>query len=165
MQTTSLMAVLLLAMAPVCQQAEPAQERPRDAGQQDPRDALKQRMAGRYPALERLRDAGKVGETFGGFAEAVKPEFAQEKVDPKDAKSETVGQVVAAENADRRQLYDLLAKELKLSAEQVGRQNAIRLLEKARPDHWFKLQDGRWVQRKLVNKDAKIIEDAPARGR
>ena len=134
-------------------QSRPAGSRPVDPKARAARDAIKQRMQARYEQLERLRDAGKVGENSQGLAEVVKPEFADESVDPRDRNRETIRALVSVENDDRRDLYDLLAKHLHVTAAEVGRQNAVRLLEKADPDHWLKLESGRWVQRKDVRKD------------
>lgn len=116
---------------------------------QDARTELKERMKARYPVLELLRDAGKVGETGDGEVKTVKGVAAGEKVDPKDPGKGTVGEAVAAENKDRRALYALLAKELKLTAAEVARQNGLRNLDKAKPEHWIEVK-GEWVQRKSI---------------
>ena len=118
-------------------------------------------MKARYTALETLRDAGKVGESFAGLAEVVKASDAQDKVAPKDPKSLSLGDLVSAENKDRQRLYDLLAKDLKLTAEEVGKQNGIRILQQADDDHWFKAADGRWVQCKNVSKEEKKPPSEP----
>ncbi|MBL8897046.1 MAG: DUF1318 domain-containing protein [Planctomycetes bacterium] len=125
---------------------------PATSAAQDPpnRDALQERMKGRYAALHSLRDTGKVGETYDGLGAAVKPEFEKEKVDPKVADSPTIGDLLRAENADRRALYALLATELKISVEEVGKQNGLRNLKKAAPTHWFRPQTNVWAQRKDI---------------
>jgi len=123
---------------------------PQDSKQ---REELQQRMKGRYASLDRLRDSGKVGETFQGLAAAVKPEHEKEKVDPNDAKSQTIGDLVRAENDDRRALYRLLAAELKTTAEEIGKQNGIRNLKKAKPTHWFQLKSSLWAQRKDIKEE------------
>jgi uncharacterized protein YdbL (DUF1318 family) len=138
-----MVAALLAAVfaAPVAAQDPPA---PRD-----PRAELKDRMKNRYPLLEQLRDTGKAGETRTGEVKLVKASYAGDKADPKDAAKGTVGEVVDAENKDRQALYALLAKELKLTPAEVGQQNGLRNLEKAKPDHWIEV-NGQWVQRKSV---------------
>jgi len=133
----------------------PRQERaqepaPKPDPQQQELARLKERMRARYADLERMRDAGKVGETWDGKVAVVKATYESEKVDPKDAQSQTVGQLVAAENGDRDRLYAILAKELKTTAAEVAEQNGLRNLAKAGPDHWLRLKDGRWVQRKDI---------------
>ncbi len=147
--------VVATLLAAFCIALAPAQDPGRtEPPRQDPRAALKQSMKERYPLLEALRDAGKVGETRGGDAKLVDAKYGGDKVDPKDAAKGTVADVVAAENKDRRALYELLSKELKVSAAEVGRQNGLRNLEKAQPDHWIEIK-GKWVQRKSV----KTVDD------
>lgn len=116
---------------------------------QDQKSELKDRMKVRYPLLERLRDAGKVGETRGGEVKTVKGTDAGEKVDPADPAKGTVGEIVDAENKDRHALYAVLAGELKLTAAEVAQQNGLRNLNKAKPDHWIEVK-GQWVQRKSI---------------
>ena len=127
--------------SPIAAQDPPA---PRDV-----RGELKDRMKARYPLLEQLRDAGKIGETRDGEAKLVKATYAGEQVDPKDATKGTLGELVQAENKDRLALYAVLGKELKLTAAEVAQQNGLRNLDKAKPDHWVELK-GQWVQRKSI---------------
>ena len=77
----------------------------------------------------------------------------KEKVDPSDAKSQTIGELLRAENDDRRALYKLLSKELKIGADEVGKQNGIRNLKKAEPNHWFQLKSSVWAQRKDIKEE------------
>lgn len=127
-----------------------AQEPPKPApAPQDPRVELKQRMGARYPMLEQLRDAGKIGETQLGEVKLVKASHGSEQVDAKDASKGTVTELVDAENKDRRAVYALIAKQEKTTPAEVAKQNAMRNLEKAKPDHWIEVK-GQWVQRKSV---------------
>jgi uncharacterized protein len=134
------------ALASVCAQDPPPTPAP---APRDVRSELKERMKARYPLLEQLRDAGKVGETREGEAKLVKVSFGTDKADAKDPTKGTVAEVVDAENKDRRQLYEVLAKELKLTPAEVGKQNGLRNLDKAKPEHWIEVK-GQWVQRKTV---------------
>lgn len=118
----------------------------------DARTELKDRMKVRYPSLQRLRDAGKIGESRDGDVKVTKPGNAAEAVDPLSP-ALTIGDLIAAENKDRHSLYDILAKELKLTAAEVARQNGLRNLEKASPLHWIEV-GGQWVQRQSI----KIID-------
>ena len=138
---------LLLGVAMTQEPPKPSPTPP--AKQQDPRAELKDRMAARYPLVSALRDAGKLGETPSGEVKLVKAEFGTEKADPKDATKGSVAEVVAAENKDRQSLYAMVAKEMKLTPAEVGKQNGARNFEKASPDHWIEV-DGKWVQRKTV---------------
>lgn len=133
------------------------------AAKQDPEAALKETMKARYPLLESLRDAGKVGESPDGMAKLVKASFGTEQADAKDASKGTVASVVDAENKDRKALYELFSKKLKLSPAEVGKQNGLRNFEKAKPDHWVEVK-GEWVQRKVAHIEKKEKTDKPPAG-
>jgi uncharacterized protein YdbL (DUF1318 family) len=121
----------------------------------DPRAELKERMKERYALLDQLRDAGKLGETIAGEVRLVKQSYESDKADPKDPTKGTVGELATAENTDRIALYELLAKELKVTAQEVAKQNGLRNLDKAKPDHWIQVKS-EWVQRKTIKT---IVED------
>ena len=144
-------AAVLLAPAGAGQETRKSQERtPASRPANPPRSELKERMKQRDADIDRLRNAEKIGETSTGLVEVVKPAYAQEKVAPADPKSATIAELVDAENKDRRELFELLAKQEKLTAAEIGKQNGIRHLERASDDHWLKLEDGRWVQKKTI---------------
>lgn len=111
----------------------------------DGKDEITARAKERFPKIASLKDAGRVGETSRGFLEAVKPA---------DAKSEEVGPLVDAENADRRKLYAILARELsqkegrEVSPDAVGELNARRIFRDAKPTDYFKSNGGEWFQKK-----------------
>lgn len=135
-----------------------AQEPPKPLPQQDARAELKQRIAARHPALERLRDASKVGETEDGQVKLVKAAYGPEKADPSDAAKGTIAEIVDAENKDRRAVYELVAKEAKTGVAEVAKQNGMSNIKKARPDHWVEVK-GQWVQRKTVRAEEKEKTD------
>jgi len=120
----------------------------------DERDELKERFKKRLVDLVKLQDAGKVGETSVGTVEAVKPQYLDDKVDPSDSDSPTITRFLQAENKDRLRLYQLLAEDLKTEPEKVARRDAQRRFEKAKPDHYLKLDSGKWVQKKDLEKDS-----------
>jgi uncharacterized protein YdbL (DUF1318 family) len=136
--------VALCAAPAFAQEKQPPQQQP------DVRAQLKERMKQRAPLLDRLRVEQKVGETFEGLVEPVKASYGGEKADPRDPKSQTISEVVDAENRDRRALFEIIAKETNVAPAEVGKQNGIRNLERASAQQWFKLQDGKWVQKKDV---------------
>lgn len=105
----------------------------------DEKDELKQRFQERYPKLQELKRQGKVGETFLGYIDAVKPEFARE---------DEVKRIIGAENNDRRRLYEIIAKEQDTTADHVGRRNAQRNFSRAGSNEWLRTEDNRWVQKK-----------------
>jgi uncharacterized protein YdbL (DUF1318 family) len=155
--TTKMITLALASMALLLAAPAPAQEGEKKPPQ-DPRIELKERMKQRYPELERLRDAEKAGETYFGLIEVVNASQAKEKVDPADPKSTTIAALLEAENKDRMALFELLAADLKLTAGEIGKQNGVRRLEKAKDNHWFKLDDGRWVQKKAIRPEKKKTE-------
>ena len=87
-------------------------------------EALRAKFKARYPKLVELQRAGKLGETSKGFVEAVRPEYLREPV-VKTTRDE--------ENADRKKLYAILAKQEGAEPGQVAERNARRNFEKARP--------------------------------
>lgn len=110
-----------------------------DAAAQDAKDQIRERMRSRYPALVKAKTAGAIGETALGFVEIVSP---------KDAADETLKKLAEAENADRKQLYEIIAADTKTTAEAVGKHNALRLFEKAAENELFKGEDGKWRAKK-----------------
>lgn len=99
-------------------------------------DELQGRFKERYPQVQALKSAGKVGETSAGFLEAVKSQFTNE-----------VSAIVNAENTDRRELYAQLAKQTNTTADAVASRNAARNFEKAKTGEWLKHADGQWRQK------------------
>ena len=109
--------------------AAPASAAPRE-------DELKQRFKDRYPQLQALKSAGTVGETYLGYVE-----FVEKKSDEK------ASALLAEENNDRRELYDLIAKKEGVSAEKVAERNAKRVFEKAKAGEYLKGADGTWKKK------------------
>lgn len=98
---------------------------------------LKQRFQQRYPHLVKAKAAGTIGETSKGYVEAVKGSV------PGD-----VAKLMADENADRRKLYEILAKKEGTTPEHIAERNAIRNFERARSGEYLKGRDGQWHQKK-----------------
>jgi uncharacterized protein YdbL (DUF1318 family) len=119
------------------------------------REELQKRFKERFPTLVKLKNAEKVGENWEGYAEVVKASYADEKLNPKDDKSETIREFLALENKDRTLLYEALAKDKPVKPAEVGQTNAKRNFEKAAPDDYLKTKDGKWVKRK----DAKLEKE------
>src|SRR4051812_19527369 len=59
---------------------------------------LKERFAQRYPRLKEFKRQGVIGETFEGYVDFVK------------AKKGEAAAIVEQENADRKELYELIAE-------------------------------------------------------
>ncbi len=95
---------------------------------------LRRRFQERYPALLEIKRAGKAGETYLGYVE-VRTEVTKDQ-------QTLIGQ----ENADRRTLYEELARQEKTTPEVVAERNAKRNFERAASGEWLKHVDG-WKQK------------------
>jgi uncharacterized protein len=99
---------------------------------------LQTRFEKRYPQLLQFKTAGKIGETMQGFVEFVDPKFRSEQ---------PVAKLVEEENADRRELYKLIAEEEKTTPDLVAERTAKRNYEKARAGEYLKSADGSWKKK------------------
>lgn len=97
---------------------------------------LKESFKARYPKLQALISAGKVGKTYLGFVESVKG-------GPLDADATNV---VSDENADRAKLYAIIAKQQNTTPALVAERNATREFSSAASGEWLKYKDG-WKQK------------------
>ncbi len=96
--------------------------------------AIKQRMIKRLPEIKALKDQGIVGENNKGYLEFV---------GQKKAKAD----VVKAENNDRRQVYQAIAKQQGTTVEVVGKHRAVQIANKASPKDWLQDAEGKWYQK------------------
>lgn len=102
---------------------------------QEDQGAIQERMKARVPQIDELKLAGLVGENNKGILEqrgALNPDQTQ---------------VMNAENADRRALYNILAERLGLSAAAVGAQRAATLRDRSAPKVWLQRDDNTWYQK------------------
>lgn len=95
--------------------------------------SIKDRMAGRIPAITQLKNSGVVGENNKGYLE-----FRGAK------KSETL---VADENKDRNIVYKAIAKKQGASADLVGKRRAQMIAQKGQAGQWLQKQDGSWYKK------------------
>lgn len=96
---------------------------------------IQARMIARLPAIKALKDKGLVGENNKGFLEFIGQQ--KEKQD-----------VVTAENQDRQQVYEAIAKQQGTTVELVGQHRAIQIADKAQPGEWLQDANGKWYQKK-----------------
>ncbi len=123
---------------------------------QPSKDELKVQFKNRDGELRDLKKSGTVGETVDGYVEAV------------DAASDaTVANLVKAENADRRTLYQILADEInaenpkapvKATMETVAIRNAARNVEKAGGDEYLRVGKGHWIRVKDFPRFQKVTK-------
>ena len=94
-------------------------------------DNIKERMKKRMPVLSKLKQAGVVGENSGGYLEFVG--------DKREAES-----AVNAENADRKSVYQMIAKRQNVSVASVGQRRALKIFDMAAKGIWLKNSAGKW---------------------
>ena len=98
-------------------------------------DSIKQRMIDRLPVINNLKDRGIIGENNLGFLEFVGNQ--KEKAD-----------VVAAENMDRKSVYEAIAKNQGTTVIVVGQHRAVQIAGKAKSGEWLQDANGKWYQMK-----------------
>ena len=102
---------------------------------------IKASMKARYATLVKLKDAHKIGENHLGFVVATTAEAE---------KDEKVMAAVSGENEDRKKLYVAIAKQTDTKPDEVGKNNALRIFNKAPKDHFFQAADGKWREKQDV---------------
>jgi uncharacterized protein len=100
---------------------------------------LQERFKKRLPELREAKAGGKVGETREGVVDFVDAKFREDK---------KVATLVDEENADRRELYKLIAEKEKTTEAKVAERAAARNYEKARSGEYLKDKDGQWKRKK-----------------
>ena len=95
---------------------------------------IKARMKARLPIIVKLKSEGIVGENSEGYLQFVGNQKKDENV-------------VAAENADRLEVYTAIAKQAGTTPEAVGKRRAIQIAEIASPGEWLQNQSGKWYQK------------------
>jgi len=99
--------------------------------QDSSKEELQKRFKERYPKIAELKKDGVVGETSDGYVDFV---------EKKDAKA---ADLVEQENADRKQLYALIAKKEGVKPATVAERNAKRNFDRAQSGEFLK-EDGKW---------------------
>jgi uncharacterized protein len=97
-------------------------------------NGIKERMAARLPEIAVLKGKGVIGEDNLGYLQFVGA--AKEKAE-----------LVQAENDDRRQVYQAIAKQQGTTVELVGRRRAQQIVEVALPGHWLQDANGSWYKK------------------
>lgn len=95
---------------------------------------IKQRMAGRIPAINALKNQGAIGENNKGFLEY-------------RAASKPQPQLIAAENKDRGLVYGAIAKQQGAPPALVGQRRAKKIAQIGSSGHWFQKPDGSWYKK------------------
>jgi len=95
---------------------------------------IKARMKARLPVIKELKAKGVIGENNTGFLE-----FRGGNTEKQD--------LVAAENDDRKSVYNAIAKQQGAASEVVGKRRALQIAGKAKPGEWVQDDAGTWYQK------------------
>lgn len=96
---------------------------------------IKDRLAKRLPAINKLKATGLVGENNKGYLEA------KGKLSPEDKK------VIEEENADRKKIYAMLAKKTGQSVDLVRKRRAAQIIQRSKAGIWLQKPDGVWYKK------------------
>ena len=97
-------------------------------------DQVKSSMLNRKPAIDALKNQGVLGEGNNGYLHMLQA-------------TPGVQNVVNTENADRRVVYEAIAKNQGVPVATVGARRALQIAEIAAPGHWLQKQDGSWYKK------------------
>lgn len=98
-------------------------------------NAIKERMDERLPVIVNLKSNDIIGENNKGYVDFV-PKAAKEKED-----------IVNAENSDRRKIYSAIAKQEKISVEEVEKIRAKSIANRAKSGEWLQNAAGKWYRK------------------
>lgn len=119
-------------------------------------EELQKRIAARRPTINKLKTDGKVGEVWDGYIEAVKSSHLEEQVTVGGEKI-TVETLLDEENADRKKVYEIIAKKQKTAVSAVARIRGEKEFETAATGVWLKGKDG-WFEKKKKEEEKKDEE-------
>ena len=96
--------------------------------------AIKQRMEARISDLDTLKSGGAVGENNQGFVEV------------RSSAGDTAA-LVAAENADRLAVYEVIARKTGSTVAKVGGARAKQIAAGSKAGVWVQKEDGSWAKK------------------
>lgn len=96
--------------------------------------SIKDRMAGRIPTINNLKDQAVIGENNKGFLEF-------------RGSSQPQKGLIDEENRDRQKVYEVIGKKQGASATLVGQRRARTIAQRSRPGHWFQATNGSWQKK------------------
>lgn len=99
-------------------------------------ETIKQNMIKRLPRIQELKKDGMIGENQQGYLEAV-----QNNIPAADK------ELVEAENADRKPVYEAIARQQETTVELVGKLRAKKIFEQAKTGEFLKQEDGSWSKK------------------
>ncbi len=105
--------------------------------------ALRARMQERLPQLDALKAQGVIGETNDGY------------VATRVANNKAAETLVAAENVDRKAVYEAIARRTESDHETVGKIRARQIAENSAVGVWIQSSTGKWEMKKPIEPEAK----------
>jgi len=98
--------------------------------------AVQQSMKARLKTVVELKANGAVGENNLGYLTL------------RDTANKEAAEVLKAENADRKKVYDATAKgNASVTSKQVGQLRAAEIVKKAKVGEYLQAPDGKWYQK------------------
>jgi hypothetical protein len=97
-------------------------------------NSIKERMAERLPEIVALKDKGIIGEDTLGYLQFV-------------GATKEKAELVQAENDDRLQVYQAIAKQQGTTGDLVGKRRAQQIIEITPPGHWLQDANERWYKK------------------
>ncbi|MDD4537726.1 MAG: DUF1318 domain-containing protein [Lentisphaeria bacterium] len=97
---------------------------------------IKQNMINRLPAIAAMKSKGLAGEDNRGYLAAVSSQL-----------SAADQAVIDAENADRKVVYEAIAKQTGATADLVGKQRAKQLAAQAAAGEFVMDENGAWTKK------------------
>lgn len=94
---------------------------------------IRDRMLKRLDSIAELKGQGAIGENNAGYLQAVGSSLTAAQTE-----------VVEQENADRKRVYEAIAKKQGTSAELVGQRRAVQIAEQAKPGEFVMSETGEW---------------------
>lgn len=104
----------------------------------DRQDELQERFKSRFGKLQEGKAAGKIGETTTGVIDPVDAKFLED---------DALRSLVEEENADRRELYKLIAEKERTTEGKVAERAAARNFQRAKSGEYLKDRDGKWKRK------------------
>jgi len=98
-------------------------------------EEIRARMKANLPAIDKLKQAGKVGENRRAYLEA------------RTELSETEKRLIKTENEDRKAVYQILADRAKATLESVEATRAAQIRERSASGLWLQDPEGNWYRK------------------
>ena len=96
---------------------------------------IQQAMKERLPKIDAMKLQGVIGENNQGYVEA------RDTVSPEQRK------LIAEENADRKKLYNIVARRTGVELQEVEMNRAAQLRHRSPSGIWLQDEEGNWFQK------------------